>query len=135
MKSSRDIEAGDSFIALRLFVQQRNVLSFRRHRNRFQICVNVGQVLIRKSLGGVWRHLVRGLANVTLKTFKGKLRGADASGASLRGSLALAAVALVAAIAHEELFSVFRISGWWSVGSLLRPRTRIAEQRSREKEK
>src|SRR5580692_3060456 len=123
------------FIAKRLFIQQGDVLALRRHGYRFQVRVDIGQVLIGKSLARVRRHLDRRLADVALKALEGKLRRADARRARLRRALAHAAVALVAAVAHKKLLSIFGVSRRWRVGSLLRARNRQGEQPNCKREK
>ena len=106
-----------------LLVQQGNIFPFGRQRNRFQIRVDVCQVLVRQSFACVWWHLVRGMTDVTDESFERKYRRAYAGGSSLRGALALEAVAFVAAIAREILLAVLCVPGAGSIGSgLLGPR-------------
>src|SRR5215469_15337728 len=120
--------SGASLILAGLFIQKGNVLALRGHGNRFQIGVDVGDVLLRYRFARVRRHVIGRIANVALERLERKNRRTDPRGPGLGRALSQAAVAFVTAITHKEFLAVLGVSRGRRIGGLLRPSGRQPEQ-------
>jgi len=75
-----------------------------------QVRKDVCEFLVGDHFAGVRRHLARGLVDIFGERLEGKLWRANARPRSLRGTLALAAMAFIAAVFRKNLLAGFGVS-------------------------
>src|SRR5262245_13650686 len=90
-------------------IQNRNILWRFRDRHRFQVSIDIGQLLVRKKLVGKCGHCAGGSAHITCEALKVQRRRRDTR--SVASTLTGCAVAVVAAFLCEKTFAVFSVSG------------------------
>src|SRR6267154_6540936 len=91
-----------------LWLQYRNTIHRGRFRDRQQKGIDIGELLVRHDLGGIRRHFVDRLADLTGERRKrNRLRSQPGPGSA---AVRRVVMTLIAAITREDLLAIFSIS-------------------------